>query len=1048
MKKFLRQITLSLLTLSSIGLILAGNVYAQYGGFVSTSGARVTPKCNLSTNNPQMDVTWSDSNSIKSTYEIRKTNGVKRATGDGLKGFYFANKDLKGTPILEKDGEVINHNWGSGAPSPAVSATGDNFSASWVGFLEIPDNADYTFHLNGNDGKRLYLNGVKAIDDWKDTNNATTKSSDPTRFLAGSKIPIRIEYYDRKGNAEIHLTWSYNSNNNVPIEKNKLFSSDIEYQVITPAPITPRTTPNGLKASYFPNKNLTGNPIYEVDGENVNFNWGDSSPNTLVPTDNFSARWSGQVLIPKDGDYVFSVDTSDGGILYLDGIRIINEWGDHNNTKSTSADPITLAANTKHNIIFEYYEKTGKAEARLNWSYPGVSKTPIPTGNLFSSELIQNFNSLLYLKKDGLYASYYTAPDLSGYPVLKRIDKKVDFAWGNSTPDPSIPGGEFGAKWAGQVLVPNVTDNYSFYVNVKDGARLFIDGVMVIDSWTNKNSPQEIASDPIKLAANSRHNIMLEYYSKTGNPKIQLGWSAPSLPKQVINQNAIVSDNTSGNFYSAEYQYIDNSVFQPNTFTAYSVLTRGVYGSRQSAWTDYQLPENCGAITISPNPIVSCNTIETSWTADPGTNPYGIFRAEINNQRGFTKDTGNSLTGGLLSYWGFNERGATAVDSKGLNNGTANGTQSINGFYGGLGRYLNGISDYIQIPSVGSNPDLNFTKNFTIAGWINPARAGGTRGILSKIAADNSIQYALSLDGNKLRFDYQRNNNFNVNGGQIKVGTLVFIAVTVDNSSGPNISLYVDDPTNPVKTGTAPAETLVSNNPIEFGRQSNNNNSYFEGIIEDFGIWSRVLTSQELMDLYNAGLANPYNPSNTRVNIVQLNNSWPQSPYSDSPPPDKMYTYQVSNFQQTSFSSWTNPVSLSPTCTPPQINLFLTSKGKTLGHNDYPLNVKQNDPVSISWNTTNVPVGPSSCTASIPSTNPAPSQDLINSWSNGKAETGNQALAPISTIGNYQFSLTCSNPQGVSGSSTITLKVEETKKPYFKTTGGDVHTNKGIYISE
>jgi hypothetical protein len=137
-----------------------------------------------------------------------------------------------------------------------------------------------------------------------------------------------------------------------------------------------------------------------------------------------------------------------------------------------------------------------------------------------------------------------------------------------------------------------------------------------------------------------------------------------------------------------------------------------------------------------------------------------------------------------------------------------------------------------------------------------------------------------------------------------------------------------------------------------------------------------------------------------------------------------------------------------PDCSPPIINLFLTSKGVTLAYNDFPLVVKQNDPVAILWNTTNVPVGPSSCTASIPSTDPAPTQDLINSWSNGKAEAGREALPPISTIGQYQFRLTCSNPQGVSGSSVITLKVDETKKPWFKTTGGDVHTNKGIYISE
>lgn len=135
--------------------------------------------------------------------------------------------------------------------------------------------------------------------------------------------------------------------------------------------------------------------------------------------------------------------------------------------------------------------------------------------------------------------------------------------------------------------------------------------------------------------------------------------------------------------------------------------------------------------------------------------------------------------------------------------------------------------------------------------------------------------------------------------------------------------------------------------------------------------------------------------------------------------------------------NWTDTVygpTTFPDCSQPIINLFL---------NDTPyLEVKQNEPVTISWDTTNAVA----CTASIPSTTPPPSQALINAWSGVKSTSGLQNLPSIPTIGTYTFTLTCTNASGVSASATNTLNVTQLQKPYIQTTGGDVHTNESITI--
>ena len=51
--------------------------------------------------------------------------------------------------------------------------TPDNFSAKWTGQVKGPISGTYTFSVTGDDGVRMFLNGVKVIDGWKDQGRTT-----------------------------------------------------------------------------------------------------------------------------------------------------------------------------------------------------------------------------------------------------------------------------------------------------------------------------------------------------------------------------------------------------------------------------------------------------------------------------------------------------------------------------------------------------------------------------------------------------------------------------------------------------------------------------------------------------------------------------------------------------------------------------------------------------------------------------------------------------------------------------------------------------------
>jgi hypothetical protein len=92
----------------------------------------------------------------------------------------------------------------------------------------------------------------------------------------------------------------------------------------TPAP-TPSPTPspapssgNGLTATYFDNMDFSGRSITRVDPQ-VNFEWGNGSPDAAIAADTFSTRWTGQVQAQKSETYTFFVRADDGVRLWVNG---------------------------------------------------------------------------------------------------------------------------------------------------------------------------------------------------------------------------------------------------------------------------------------------------------------------------------------------------------------------------------------------------------------------------------------------------------------------------------------------------------------------------------------------------------------------------------------------------------------------------------------------------------------------------------------------------------------------------------------------------------
>ena len=112
----------------------------------------------------------------------------------------------------------------------------------------------------------------------------------------------------------------------------------------------------------------------------------------------------------------------------------------------------------------------------------------------------------------GFAAHYYRGAELN-VAVSAGLETQIDQDWGAASPSGDLHVDGFSVRWQGTFIAP-ATGDYFISAASDDGARVYVDGNLIVNSWNVIGLSNAEAT--VFLEASSEHDIAVEYHEIDG----------------------------------------------------------------------------------------------------------------------------------------------------------------------------------------------------------------------------------------------------------------------------------------------------------------------------------------------------------------------------------------------------------------------------------------------------------------------------------------------------------------------------------------------------
>ncbi|MCB4791767.1 MAG: prepilin-type N-terminal cleavage/methylation domain-containing protein [Elusimicrobia bacterium] len=213
----------------------------------------------------------------------------------------------------------------------------------------------------------------------------------------------------------------------------------------------------------------------------------------------------------------------------------------------------------------------------------------------------------------GFKGMYYDNADLTGYTGTNVLSD-INSDWGSGRPGSvGLTGSNsFSVVWTSSIT-PRYSEVYTFYTTTNDGVRLYIDGVLIINSWVTQDpAVQRTVLMPYAFVAGQQYSLRMEYYENTSNASAKLEWQSATQAREVIpsscsNSYVVATPATTGTWRSTSTISMASIYLPDDTINSGDITVQRLNGNLSGAFawqaltqpsTNYNLSYPVGGGTL------------------------------------------------------------------------------------------------------------------------------------------------------------------------------------------------------------------------------------------------------------------------------------------------------------------------------------------------------------------------------------------------------------------------------------------------------------------
>jgi hypothetical protein len=433
----------------------------------------------------------------------------------------------------------------------------DAYAMRWSGRMAIPSTGTWCIKTRSDDGSQVWFDNKKIVDN--DGNHGPRDKSTCAKLTKGWHKLV-LTFFENGGGAMMQVSVKGKETGNKYVQ--------LSHTMTQPAALPLGWQKNGkgmwFEAYKWNGKMLgqLGNPTYDTWhskpfvthkalGKNVWYS-NDNDFKKEIPkfsmNDKYAMRWSGNINLPQTGRWGFKTRSDDGSQVWVDGVRVLNNDGNHGPRDRTGYRTLRQG---NHELVITFFENGGGAMLQASVRPPGGAWTAITKAMTNPAQL---------RKATGMYFEAYDwnrkMLNQMGNPTGAVWDKQTPFiahsnfgknVWYSNDNDfkkiVSMPGKSFtkndayAMRWTGNLMVTQA-GKWCIKTRSDDGSQVWVNGKKIVDNDGNHGPRDREGCATMKKGA---AKVTLTFFENGGGAMMQTSIKGPATKNRYVPLSAAMT---------------------------------------------------------------------------------------------------------------------------------------------------------------------------------------------------------------------------------------------------------------------------------------------------------------------------------------------------------------------------------------------------------------------------------------------------------------------------------------------------------------------------